>query len=172
LTMPTHTDTFGTLNTTLVNSTAGVTVSFETNAVGGWIAWAKDQYEGLFSTTAAYTIPSGLLDPYPTQTHAAGDPAFDLVASGGGIGREGYVMDVDMTTDAPAGCTVAVDAAFDSASGAGGGYLSNSSYRQIGACTRPGAPPGTSDGDTLTLIERAVIRGGTPAGSDYTDVIT
>jgi hypothetical protein len=160
----------GNLDPTGIVSTTGVTATITTNAVGGWIAWAKDQYQGLHSATANYTIDSGLKNPFPTQLHAAGDPAFDLVASGGGVGREGYVMDVDMTTDASGGCTVAVDAAYNSASGNGGGFLSNTSWRPIGACT--GAAPATSDGDILTLIERAVIRGGTPAGSDYTDVIT
>jgi hypothetical protein len=151
-------------------STTGVNATITTNAVGGWIAWAKDQYAGLYSATANYTIASGLKNPFPTQLYTVGDPAFDLVASAGGIGREGYAMDVDLTTDATGGCTVAIDAAYDNASGNGGGVLSNTSFRPIAACT--GAAPATSDGDILTLIERAVIRGGTPAGSDYTDVIT
>jgi hypothetical protein len=160
----------GNLDPSNIVSTTGVTVTIQTNAVGGWIAWAKDQYQGLFSATASYTIDSGLKNPYPTQLHVAGDPAFDLVPSGGGVGREGYVMDTDLTTDATGGCTVAVDAAFNSASGNGGGFLSNTNFLPIANCT--GAAPATSDGDVLTLIERAVIRGGTPAGSDYTDVIT
>jgi hypothetical protein len=160
----------GNLDPGAITSTTGVTVSITTNAVGGWIAWAKDQYQGLFSATASYTIASGLKNPYPTQTKNVGDPAFDLVASSGGVGREGYVMDTDLTTDATGGCAVTVDAAYNSASGNGGGVLSNTSFRPIAACT--GAAPATSDGDVLTLIERAVIRGGTPAGSDYTDVIT
>lgn len=166
-----YVDAFTTnLDPTGIVSTTGVTATITTNAVGGWIAWAKDQYAGLYSATANYTIESGLKNPFPTQLYAVGDPAFDLVASAGGVGREGYVMDVDLTTDATGGCAVAIDAAFNSASGNGGGFLSNTSFRPIAACT--GAAPATSDGDILTLIERAVIRGGTPAGSDYTDVIT
>ncbi|QQR53149.1 hypothetical protein IPG36_03650 [bacterium] len=151
-------------------STTGVDATITTNAVGGWIAWAKDQYGGLYSAAANYTIASGLMNPYPTQLYAVGDPAFDLVASAGGVGREGYVMDVDIDTDAASGCTVAIDAAYNSASGNGGGVLSSTSFRPIAGCT--GTAPATSDGDIITLIERAVIRGGTPAGSDYTDVIT
>jgi hypothetical protein len=160
----------GNLDPTGIVSTTGVTATITTNAVGGWIAWAKDQYKGLHSVAANYTIDSGLKNPYPTQTKNVGDPAFDLVPSGGGVGREGYVMDADITTDATGGCAVAIDAAYSSASGNGGGVLDNTTWRPIGACT--GAAPATSDGDVLTLIERAVIRGGTPAGSDYTDVIT
>jgi len=93
----------GNLDPAAIVSTSGVTVSIATNAAQGWIAWAKDQYQGLFSATANYTIDSGLKNPYPTQLHASGDPAFDLVASGGGVGREGYVMDTDLTTDATGG---------------------------------------------------------------------
>jgi hypothetical protein len=160
----------GNLDPTGIVSTTGVTATVTTNAIGGWIAWAKDQYKGLHSVTASYTIDSGLKDPFPTQTKAVGAAAFDLVPSGGGVGREGYVMDADITTDATGGCSVAIDAAYNSATGNGGGVLDNASWRPIGNCT--GAAPATSDGDVLTLIERAVIRGGTPAASDYTDVIT
>lgn len=165
-------DAFATnLDPTAIVSTAGVDATITTNAVGGWIAWAKDQYAGLHSATANYTIESGLKNPYPTQQYAVGSPAFDLVASAGGIGREGYAMDVDIDTDSTGGCTVAIDAAFNyTGAGQGGGFLDNASYTPIASCT--GAAPATSDGDIITLIEKAVIRGGTPAGSDYTDVIT
>ena len=171
ITLGANTDAFATnLDPSSVVSTSGVTVSINTNAVGGWIAWAKDQYQGLHSATASYTIDSGLKNPYPTQTHNVGDPAFDLVPSSGGVGREGYVMNSILTTDAAGGCTVAIDPAYNSGTGFGGGVLSNTAFQPIASCT--GAAPATSDGDVLTLIERAVIRGGTPAGSDYSDVIS
>jgi hypothetical protein len=65
-----------------------------------------------------------------------------------------------------------IDAAYNSGSGVGGGVL-DTNFQPINACTRDWAPkPGTSDGDVLTLVERATIRGGTPAGSDYSDIIT
>lgn len=139
-----------------ISSTGGRTVTIVTNAVGGWIAWVKDSQQGLYSTTANYTIPT---------INYATSPA-DLTA-----GTEGYALDVDLTTDAAGGCTVAVDGKYNSASGIGGGGLT-ANFAPIAACTRPGLPPGTSDGDVLTLIERATIRGGTPAGSDYSDVLT
>jgi len=160
----------GNLDPGNIVSTTGVTATIQTNAVSGWIAWAKDLFQGLHSATASYTIDSGLKNPYPSQLYSAGSPAFDLVPSGGGVGREGYAMDVDKTTDAAGGCTVAIDAAYDSGTGNGGGFLSNSNFLPIASCT--GSAPATSDGDVLTLTERAVIRGGTPAGSDYTDTIT
>jgi len=166
-----YADAFATnLDPTAIVSTAGRTATISTNAPGGWIAWAKDLYAGLHSVTSSYTIASGLMNPYPTQTKVVGNPFFDLIPSGGGVGREGYVMDVTINTDAAAGCTVGLDAAYGSLTGFGGGVLDNTAYQPIANCT--GATPATSDGDILNLVERAVIRGGTPAGTDYTDSIT
>jgi hypothetical protein len=162
-----NTDTFAAnLDPAVISSTGGRTVTISTNAVGGWIAWARDSNGGLYSTTANYTIDDGLKNSSGVQQKAVGDPAFALVA-----GQEGFALDTNLTTDATDGCTVAIDAAYDNATEDGGGVLS-SNFRPIAACTRPGAPPGTSDGDVLTLIERATIRGGTPAGSDYTNTLT
>lgn len=171
LALDAYTDAFTTnLDPTAIVSTAGRTATISTNAPGGWIAWAKDLYSGLHSATSSYTIASGLMNPYPTQTKFVGNPFFDLVPSGGGVGREGYVMDVTINTDATGGCTVGTDAAYGSTTGSGGGVLDNTAYEPIASCT--GTAPATSDGDILNLVERAVIRGGTPAGTDYTDSIT
>lgn len=169
LTISNNLDSLGTLDTGSVRSSTGRIVHIETNAKGGWITWAKDTDDGtgkngLHSIDANYTMESGLKDATGTHLFAVGAAAFDLVP-----GQEGYVLDVDLTLDATGGCAVAVDAAYNSVSGVGGGRMS-SAYRPIANCT--GAAPATSDGDDLTLTERATIRGGTPAGSDYSDVIT
>ena len=151
-----NTDTFpGNLDPASVLSTAGRTASVITNAKGGWIAWVKDSQQGLFSTTANYKInTAGTVNGAPST----------LVA-----GTEGYVLDTNLTTDAAGGCTVAIDPEYDGTGTASGGTLSGT-FQPIAACT--GAPPATSNGDVITLIERAAIAGGTPAGSDYTDVLT
>lgn len=151
-----NTDTFSTnLDPASIKSTAGRTVTVTTNAKGGWIAWAKDDQQGLHSASAAYTIPTaGSLDAAPTT----------LVS-----GTEGYVLDVDMTTDAAGGCTVAVDAEYNGATTSAGGTF-NANFQPIAACS--GSVPATANGDVITLIERAAISGATPAGSDYTDTIT
>lgn len=167
LTLDGNADTFpSNLDPNGISSTGGRTVSVVTNAVGGWIAWVKDSQQGLYSTTANYTIATGLKDLSGTQLHAVGDAAFDLVTK-----QEGYNLDTDLTTDSTGGCQVGIDAAYNSSSTAGGGVLS-SNYQPIASCTRQGGTPGTSNGDVLTLIERASISGGTPAGSDYSDVIS
>jgi hypothetical protein len=164
ITLNGNTDAFpSNLDPAVISSTGGRTVTITTNAVGGWIAWVKDSStpSGLYSATANYTIPTtGTINGAPN----------DLTA-----GTEGYVLDVDLTTDFLNGCGLLLDAEYNSATGIGGGTLSNS-FQPMAACTRAAGPfpaaPGTSDGDVITLIERAAIRGGTPAGSDYTDVLT
>ena len=153
-----NTDAFtGNLDPQNIVSTTGVTFSVTTNAKAGWIGWIKSEYQGLTSVTASYTIASaGAIDAAPTS----------LVANSA---TEDYVLDADIVTDAAGGCTVAVDAEYDGTSTSMGGTLS-ANFQPVAACT--GAAPATSNGDTVRLIERATIAGGTPAGSDYADVIT
>lgn len=151
-----NTDTFpGNLDPANVLSTAGRTVSVTTNAKGGWIGWVKDSQQGLFSVDANYKI----------NTSGSVDGAVSTLVNN----SEGYVLDVDVTTDAAGGCTVASDPEYDGATTSQGGTLSTN-FQPFAACT--GAAPATSNGDVVTLIERASIAGGTPAGSDYSDIIT
>ncbi len=151
-----NTDTFATnLDPASIVSTSGRTVSITTNAKGGWIAWAKDNHQGLFSATTNYTVPTaGIINAAPST----------LVA-----GTEGYVLDTDLTTDAAGGCTLAIDPEYNGIGTSSGGTTSVN-FQPIAACT--GASPATANGDVITLVERAAISGATPAGSDYTDTIT
>jgi hypothetical protein len=161
MTLSAYTDTFATnLDPTAVVSTAGVTSTFTTNAKGGWIAWAKDQYQGLHSSTDSYTIPTA---------GTVGDGNSTQLTPG----TEGYVMDSIMTTDASGGCTVTIDPDYDGTTQAqptrSGGTLA-STYQRVAYCS--GAAPATANGDVITLTERAAISAVTPAGTDYTDSIT
>ena len=151
-----NTDNFGgNLDPTLVKSSSGRQISVTTNAKGGWIGWVKDSQQGLYSTAANYKIPTaGVIDGAPST----------LVA-----GTEGYVLDTDLTTDAAGGCTVAIDPEYNGIGTAQGGTLS-ANFQPYASCT--GAAPATSNGDVVTMIERVAIAGGTPAGSDYSDIIT
>ncbi len=151
-----NTDTFpGNLDPATVLSTAGRTVSVTTNAKGGWIGWVKDSDQGLFSVDANYKInTSGTVNGAPTTL---------------ATNSEGYVLDSDLTTDAAGGCTVAIDPEYDGTTTSAGGTLSGN-FQPFVACT--GTAPATSNGDVITLIERASIAGGTPAGSDYSDTLT
>ncbi len=165
MTLSGYTDSFTTnLDPLSVVSTTGVTSTFITNAKGGWIAWAKDLYQGLHSAGASYTIPT---------TGTVGDGLSTQLAPG----TEGYLMDTILTTDATDGCIVGLDPDYDGTTQAqptrSGGTLA-STYQPIASCTgTSGTPPtGTANGDVITMTERAAISGVTPAGTDYTDSIT
>lgn len=166
LTLSGYTDTFATnLDPLSVVSTAGVTATVTTNAKGGWIAWAKDSEQGLHSASAGYTIST--VGTLSSGTFASGIP--DGTPSSLSAGTEGYVLDTDLTTDASGGCTLAIAAEYNGAStSAGGSVMGN--YQPVASCT--GVSPATANGDVITLIERAAISAATPAGSDYTDIIT
>jgi hypothetical protein len=170
LTLSGYTDTFtGNLDPTAVVSTNGVSMTVTTNAKGGWIAWAKDQYQGLHSPTTNYTIST--VGTLSSGTYASGVP--DGTPSTLTSGTDGFVLDVDATTDAAGGCTFGspygVAGEYDGNTTAKGGSLMGN-YQQIASCS--GTAPATANGDVVTLIGRAAISAVAPAGSDYTDTIT
>jgi hypothetical protein len=153
------TDTFsgGNLSASNPLATGGDAVTVTTNAKGGFVLWAKDSRQGLYSANVPYTI---------TTTGTAGTVA-TLIA-----GHEGYVLDPYITTQATGGCTVAVPAGFGAnalPSTYTGGIL-GASFLPIAQCT--GGTPGTANGDVVTLYEIASISGVTPAATDYSDIIT
>jgi hypothetical protein len=147
-----NTDAFTTnLDPAAVVGTTGRTITITTNAAKGWIAWVKDSNQGLSSASAPYTLPTaGTVNGSPTILSA---------------GTEGYVLDVDLTTDAASGGTVTVDPEYNGLSSADGGTLS-------GTFQKIASSGGTANGDVLTMIEKAAIAGATPAGDDYTDTLT
>ncbi len=148
-----YTDTFSTtLDPTAVVSTSGRTATVTTNASKGWIAWVKDSNQGLSSASAPYNIAT------------SGSPN-DATPATLTAGTEGYVLDVDLTTDATGGGTVTLAGEYNGTTTAAGGAL-NATFLPIASAN------GTASGDVLTLIERAAIAGNTPAGTDYTDTLT
>ncbi len=155
-TLDSNADTFPTdLDPTLVNSTSGRLVTITTNSKGGWITWAKDTQQGLFSPTTNYKInTSGTVDGTPSTVTP---------------GTEGYVLDTNITLDAAGGCTVGIAAEYNGTGVNQGGTFS-ANYQPIASCT--GASPATANGDQISLVERATISGSTPAGPDYADIIT
>lgn len=132
--------------------TTGRTITIATNASKGWITWVKSANAGLTSPSAPYTI---------TTTGTVDDATSTLVA-----GTEGYVLDVDLTTDAAGGGAVSLDAEYDGTVANSGGTLSNTAYEKVASAN------GTANGDIITLKEIAAISGSTPAGDDYTDTLT
>jgi hypothetical protein len=160
-------DAFATdLQTDSIVYTGGRSFSVITNAKGGWIAWVKDSQQGLYSSSAAYKIPT-------TPSPGGGAPGA-LTPTGS---SEGYGMTAQVTTQGTPGCTMAIDALYTPAGPAtptpfnttvAGDFSAN--FQPVVSCT--GAAPATSNGDTVRMVEAATIAGGTPAGSDYGDIIT
>jgi hypothetical protein len=150
-----NTDTFtGNLSTT-TTSTSGKTVTIATNAASGWVAWVKSANAALNSAGTGATITTtGSIDNAPTDLASA----------------TGYVLDVDITTDSGTGTGTVSQASnygaeYNGTNSTSGGTLSTT-FQPIAAAD------GTTDGDILTLIERAKISAVQAAATDYTDTLT
>lgn len=149
-----NTDSIGTLSTTTASS-SGRTVTIATNAAAGWVAWVKSANAALNSTsTGASIATAGTVNNAPS----------DLAS------LTGYVLDVDITTDSGTGTgTVSQSsdygAEYNGTNTTSGGTLSTI-FQPIAASN------GTTDGDVLTLIERAKISAVQAAANDYTDTLT
>jgi hypothetical protein len=141
----------GTLSTGAISSGAGTTITITSNSASGWNTWVKSSTATLASANASYSIAtSGSIDAAPSTISA---------------GTEGYVLDVDKTTDAGGGGTVTIDAEYNGTTTSQGGTLSTS-YQSVATSN------GTAAGDVLTLVPRVAISGSTKAASDYTDTLT
>lgn len=149
-----NTDSIGTLSTTTASS-SGVTATIATNAAAGWVAWVKSANAALNSSSTGATIATaGTLNNAPT----------DLASS------TGYVLDVNITTDSGTGSGTVSQASdygaeYNGTNSTSGGTLSTA-FQPIAASS------GTTDGDVLTLIERAKISAVQAAATDYTDTLT
>lgn len=144
-----NTEALGVLNVSSVSSSPGEAITVTTNAANGWTMWAKSENAGLSSASTGYTIDTaGSIDGTPSTLSQ---------------GTEGYVLDVNSTTNGSGSLTVAAE--YNGADTSSGGTLSTS-LQQIASATDP------TSTDTVTLVLRAAIEGLTPAASDYTDTIT
>lgn len=150
-----NTDTFTSSLSTTTTSTSGRTVTIGTNAASGWVAWVKSANAALNSaSTSASIATAGSIDNAPTDLASA----------------TGYVLDVDITTDSGTGTGTVTQASnygaeYNGTNSTSGGTLSTS-FQPIAASN------GTTDGDVLTLTERAKISAVQAAATDYTDTLT
>ncbi len=140
------------LDSGFVRSTTGRTVTITTNAVNGWITWVKDSQQGLRSTVASKLI----------ATTGTINGAVDTLTAG----TEGYVLDVDKTTDATGGGTVTIANEYNG--GANQGGTLSGTFQPVATSNGTAG----SGGDVLTLVGKAAIAGDTPAAPDYTDTWT
>lgn len=143
----------GTLTTGSISSGGGTSLTVTTNAAGGWNAW------GLSANAAINSIAAGGSGTIPTTG------SIDAAPSTLSAGTTGYVLDVDLTTDAGSGGTVTIAPEYLGTTTSQGGTLSTS-YQLLASAN------GLAAGDVVTLIPRAAISGLIPAATDYTDTLT
>lgn len=132
-------------------TTTARTITVNTNAKTGWIAWLRNaDTNGLYSTGTNSNIA-------PTTPGTAVD--VDAAAS-----TEQYVWGVTSITQGAGVGTPSIVAAYD-ASGTNEGSGVDNSYRMVASSN------GTSQNAVVTLVSAATISPITPAASDYTDII-
>ncbi len=141
-------DGLGSLTTANVVTGSSPTVTVNTNAKNGWMAWAQDANTGLKSPSAGnYVIPSktpGTNSTLATSTEFANMGVTGSQSTGSG--------------------SMTIDPAFLGGSlGKGGGL--DTSLRPIASATG-------SSSTVLTLANNAIITATTPAATDYADTIT
>jgi hypothetical protein len=152
-----NTDSFTANLSTSTASTYGNTITIGTNAASGWVAWVKSANAALSSaSTGASIATAGSVDNNDT------DLAVDVTS--------GYVLDVDITTQGSGGTGTVTQASnygqeYNGLNVTSGGTLSTA-FQPVAASD------GTTDGDVLTLIERARITAVQAAATDYTDTLT
>lgn len=146
------TDNFGTLSTS-ASSTSGRTASVSTNAANGWVVWVKSANAALLSpSTSASIATAGTINATP-----------DVLTGG-----PGYLLDTNLTTDsATAGTgTVTIDPEYNGVDASFGGGTLSTNFQPVASAN------GVTDGDTITLIERARISAIQKAANDYADTLT
>lgn len=166
------TDTFATnLSSTAVNtSNGGRTVQVDTNALKGWIVWAKDANFKTVSDTgsankhgALTSVTAGGYAISNNTTNALATPSASHAFT---FGSEDYGLAVTLNTDGAGGGTVSLDAAYDGTTAGTGGVLDPTQYRPIASAN------GTASGDKVNILMLATISNSTPPGADYTDTVT
>lgn len=169
-----NTDTFATnLSSVAVNTSNGArTITVNTNALSGWIVWAKgtnfktvsdtgtnpaNRHGALTSVTAAgYAISNDTVNALatPNASHAFS------------AGTEDYGLAVLLNTDGAGGGTVSLNAAYNGTTAGTGGVIDPTQYRPIASAD------GTATNDILGINMLATITNSTPPGADYTDTLT
>ena len=146
------------LSPSAIVSTTGTTGTIQTNADSGWVAWVKSSGKLASASTGAEIATIG------TTT----DDSAEALTNG----TNGYGLDVT-TTQHGAG-TYDGDGVVSQLSGYGKEY--DGSATTVGTLSTTFQPiaasSGTTNGDTVTLTERATISAVTPAAMDYTDTLT
>jgi hypothetical protein len=133
-------------------TTTARTITVNTNAKTGWVAWLRNQdANGLYSAGVNANIS-------PTSPGTA----VNVDAS---PNTEQYVWGVTSISQLAGAGTTSVATAYDATGATNDGSGVDNSYRQIAASN------GTTQDAVVTLVSSATISPITPAASDYTDVV-
>ena len=146
------------LSPTNVVSTTGTDVTIGTNANSGWVAWVKSANAELTSASTGKVIGTyGVIDDVSTD--------LALVS-----GQNAYNLNVAIKTDSATEGTGTVS------QGAGYGQEYAGGATEAGTLSTTfqaiAAGSGVTDGDVLTLTERAKITSLQQAATDYADTLT
>jgi hypothetical protein len=157
--VPNNADSFiAALTADTVTSTAGQDVTIGTNANSGWVAWVKSANTALVSASTGKSIPTyGVINDAPTDlSQLTNMSAYDLAVS--------------VKTDSATPGTGTVS----QASGYGAEYAGNAtSGGTLSTAFQPiASSDGVTDGDVLTLRERAKVTSLQESATDYTDTLT
>lgn len=139
----------GDLTTSSV-TTGNITVTVDTNAGSGWIAFTKSANTSLDSASTSDTI----------ETQGTVDNAVTAYSSG----VDFYQLDIQVSDGTGSG-TPSVDAEYDGNSTTSGGTFSTT-HEEIAISDGPG----TGDGITFTVM--AAASSTTESADDYTDTLT
>lgn len=132
--------------------TTARTVTVNTNAKTGWVAWMRNaDANGLYSAGVNKNIA-------PTTPGTAVD--VDAAPN-----TEQYVWGVSSLTQVGGIGVLAIAPAYDASGAVNDGSGVDNSYRQVASSN------GTADTAVVTLLSSATISGITPASSDYTDIV-
>lgn len=165
------TDTFATnLSSTGVNTSNGNrTITVDTNALNGWILWARgtnlktvsdtgsgNSHGALTSVTAGgYAISNNTVNALATPNAAHAFTA----------GTEDYGLAVTINADGAGGGTVSLNAAYNGTAANTAGVIDPTQYRPIASAD------GTAVTDIVNIRMLATISNATPPGADYTDTL-
>lgn len=168
------TDTFATnLSSSSVNTSNGNrTIQVDTNALNGWIVWAKGTNFKTVTDTgtnpanrhgALTSITAGGYAISNNTTNALASPSASHAFSGG---TEDYGLATTINADGAGGGTVSLNSVYNGSVAGNAGVIDPTQYRPIASAN------GTAAADILDIKMLVTISNSTPPGADYTDTLT